>query len=833
MKFIADFHIHSRFSRATSKEINPANLAKWAQIKGIKVLGTGDFTHPLWLKELKENLEPAESGLYKLKHKAQNTKHKNNGFNNINAEETRFILTSEISCIYSKNNRVRKVHILIISPTFEAVEKINNRLEWIGNLKSDGRPILGLDAKELLKIVLQLSPASVVVPAHCLLPETNLHLKEGVKPIQDVIVGDFVYTHKGRIKKVKDVLKRTYRGRVYTIKPSYFRIGLTTTPEHPYLAIPNDRYKGRSTYYGEQLKREYFQNEISKWIPAKELKIGDILLFPRFRKIKDKKLLDLIGITGRKQIKVKGNKIAPIGSKITWLPRRITINKELCRLIGYYLAEGYTNNRDAITFCFSGHEKEYISDLKFLMQRIFGIKPSRISSKRGVDGVEIIYFSKVLYRIFNQLFYDSSVKRAYSKALPPWALELSLRKQVEIFRGWWRGDSGLTVSRTLMNQMKTILLRLGIIPSIHIDTKGQYAKRGKHFIGKRKISARHDLFSFSNLSFFEDKFSLLKEKEFKKWNYKTIKRNGWIDKNYVYLPIRNIEKTNYRGEVFNLEIEKDNSYVSEFATIHNCWTPWFALFGSKSGFDSLEECFEEYSKYIFAIESGLSSDPAMNWRLSGLDRLAIISNSDSHSLQKIGREANVFDTTLDYRSIIEAIKEKNPKKFLYTIEFFPEEGKYHFDGHRLCNICFSPQESKKNKGICPQCHRPLTIGVLNRVEELADRPVGGGKEGKIPFRSLVPLGEIISEALGVASVTKKTMEEYENLIRRFGNEFAILLEAGSKELMANTLPEIAEGIIRVREGKVKIEPGYDGVYGKVRFFGQGEQQTISKQKSLF
>lgn len=247
----------------------------------------------------------------------------------------------------------------------------------------------------------------------------------------------------------------------------------------------------------------------------------------------------------------------------------------------------------------------------------------------------------------------------------------------------------------------------------------------------------------------------------------------------------------------------------------------------------MEECFEEYSKYIFAIESGLSSDPAMNWRLSGLDRLAIISNSDSHSLQKIGREANVFDTTLDYRSIIEAIKEKNPKKFLYTIEFFPEEGKYHFDGHRLCNICFSPQESKKNKGICPQCHRPLTIGVLNRVEELADRPVGGGKEGKIPFRSLVPLGEIISEALGVASVTKKTMEEYENLIRRFGNEFAILLEAGSKELMANTLPEIAEGIIRVREGKVKIEPGYDGVYGKVRFFGQGEQQTISKQKSLF
>ena len=428
MRFIADFHIHSRFSRATSKEITTTNLARWAQIKGIKVLGTGDFTHPLWLKELKTTLEPAESGLFKLK--AKWAKKKSNNDYTVDAEKTRFILTTEISCIYSKNNRVRKIHILVISPTIEAVEKINTRLEWIGNLKSDGRPILGLDAKELLKIVLQISPASMVIPAHI-------------------------------------------------------------------------------------------------------------------------------------------------------------------------------------------------------------------------------------------------------------------------------------------------------------------------------------------------------------------------------------------------------------------FTPWFSLFGSKSGFDSLEECFEEYSKYIFAIETGLSSDPAMNWRISGLDRLALISNSDCHSSQKMGREANVFDTDLSYRAIMEAIKQKNPKKFLQTIEFFPEEGKYHFDGHRACDVCFSPSETKKNKGECPQCHRPLTIGVLNRVDELADRVVGTKPANAIPFKNLVPLEEVIADALGVSSGTKKVMEEYQSLIRRFGNEFTILLETKISDLTASSLPEIAEGVQRVRENKLTIDPGYDGVYGKVRIFGDGEQKTVSKQKSLF
>ena len=415
MKFIADFHLHSKYSRATSRDMNLENLEKWAKLKGIKVLGTGDFTHPEWLKNLKEKLEPAEPGLFKFK--------------NSNSE-TRFILTTEVSCIYSKKGKLRKIHIIIFAPSFEVVEKNNVQLGWIGNLKSDGRPILGLDAKELAKIVFNVSSDCLVVPAHLM-------------------------------------------------------------------------------------------------------------------------------------------------------------------------------------------------------------------------------------------------------------------------------------------------------------------------------------------------------------------------------------------------------------------TPWFSLFGSKSGFNSLEECFDEYSKYIFAGETGLSANPLMLWRIPDGRKVALISNSDAHSPQKIGREANVFDTELSYSAISEAIKSKDPQKFLYTIEFYPEEGKYHYDGHRMCGISLSPAESKKYNNICPNCGKPLTIGVLNRVESLADRPDGFRPKNAISFKSLVPLAEIIADALGVMVGAKQVEEEYQNLIEKFGNEFKILIDVSRSELEATTLPEIAEGVIRVREGKVNIEPGYDGVYGKVRIFSKGEQKILSRQGTLF
>ena len=430
MRIVADLHIHSPYSRAVSKEMTLENLDYWARLKGITVMGTGDFTHPAWIKEIKTKLEPAEQGLYKLKSEIRSTKSETNSKFQIQNSETRFMLTVEISSIYSKGGKTRRIHNLIFAPSIEAAEKINAALGWQGNLKSDGRPILGLDAKQLAKVVLDADPKAMIVPAHC-------------------------------------------------------------------------------------------------------------------------------------------------------------------------------------------------------------------------------------------------------------------------------------------------------------------------------------------------------------------------------------------------------------------YTPWFSVFGSMSGFDSLEECFDEYTKYIYAVESGLSSDPAMSWRNSKLDKIAIISNSDSHSLQRIGREANVFDTELSYDGIVEAIKSHDPRKFLFTIEFYPEEGKYHYDGHRLCGFSCGPEDTKKLNKLCPKCGKPMTVGVEYRVQELADRPPGYRPESAIPYKSLVPLDEIIAESLGVGTASKKVKEEYKNLVGKIGSEFAVLVDASRADLERAAIPQVAEGIMRVREGRVQIEPGYDGEYGKVKIFIEGERQAATLQASLF
>jgi uncharacterized protein (TIGR00375 family) len=264
------------------------------------------------------------------------------------------------------------------------------------------------------------------------------------------------------------------------------------------------------------------------------------------------------------------------------------------------------------------------------------------------------------------------------------------------------------------------------------------------------------------------------------------------------------------------------------------WTPWFSLFGSNSGFDKIEDCFEKSTPKIFALETGLSSDPAMNWRLSALDRFSLVSNSDSHSPSRIGREANVFDCNLDYFEIRDVLRKKDKKKFLYTVEFFPEEGKYHYDGHRLCGVRLSPEESKKNNNRCPKCKKPLTIGVVNRVNQLADRQEGYVPENAIPFKNLIPLDEIIADAKQMGRGTVAIEKEYRMLVARFGTEFDILTKVPRQELEKATAPRIAEAILRVREGRVKVEPGYDGEYGKISIFGSEEDKAIGeKQLSLF
>ncbi len=419
--FYADLHIHSKYSRATSKDMNLEVIDQWAQIKGIKVMGTGDFTHPEWLKEIEEKLEEHENGVFTLKRQFK-----------LDVplscrKDIFFILTSEISCIYQKNGKLRKIHLLIMTPSLKDAFKINHALSKIGSLISDGRPILGADAKEITKIIFDVSPSSMIIPAHA-------------------------------------------------------------------------------------------------------------------------------------------------------------------------------------------------------------------------------------------------------------------------------------------------------------------------------------------------------------------------------------------------------------------WTPHFSVFGSQSGFDSLEECFEELTPYIYAIETGLSSDPPMNWRISKLDKITLVSNSDAHSPMKIGREANLFDTEINYNAITEAIKTR--EGFLGTVEFFPEEGKYHYDGHRNCKVRLSPKETIKRNYLCPVCGKKVTVGVMHRVELLSDRDDGFVPQTALPYHSIVPLLEIIAEINKTTAQSKQAFNKYMNIIDKIGDEYSVMMHTDINEI-EKINPLLSEAIEKIRNGKVILEAGYDGEYGKIKIFCEPEKMEVKGQTILF
>ena len=273
----------------------------------------------------------------------------------------------------------------------------------------------------------------------------------------------------------------------------------------------------------------------------------------------------------------------------------------------------------------------------------------------------------------------------------------------------------------------------------------------------------------------------------------------------------------------------------------HAWTPWFSLFGAFSGFDRLEDCYEDMTGHIHALETGLSSDPPMNWRVSALDKLALVSNSDSHSFYpwRIGREANVFDLEpgeLSYRAIVDAIRKKDSKRFVMTIEVNPAYGKYHWSGHRRCGVSLPPEEAMKLGNRCPICGKPLTKGVEQRVEELADRPYGFRPEGAIDFVHLLPLSEIIMRAIGASEPgNEEVWRIYKALVGKFGDEYSVLLDAEPEGLRAVAGPAVAEAILRVREGRVRITPGYDGVYGQIELFEEGPpefKKPVKGQLSL-
>lgn len=278
-----------------------------------------------------------------------------------------------------------------------------------------------------------------------------------------------------------------------------------------------------------------------------------------------------------------------------------------------------------------------------------------------------------------------------------------------------------------------------------------------------------------------------------------------------------------------LEIMLETCPEGMFIPAH-IWTPHFSMFGALSGFDRAEECFGELTPYIHAVETGLSSDPPMNWQLSALDRFQLISNSDAHSPAKLGREANLLSGDLSYYGLKQAVE--TGEGLDGTIEFFPEEGKYHFDGHRKCHICLSPAEAEAQGGICPVCQKRLTMGVSHRIAQLADRPEGFVPEKAKPFESLVPLLEVIAASTGRSAAGKKVREEYETMIRKLGTEFAILREVPIEDIKRECGYLTAEGIRRLREGKVERLPGFDGEYGAVRLFTPDEIESPEGQMSM-
>jgi uncharacterized protein (TIGR00375 family) len=795
MRVIADFHIHSKYARATSQKCDIPGLASGAKQKGISLLATGDFTHPSYFNELRRDLKSGSEGLFDF-------------------GQVKFILGTEVSVTYDQGGKNKRMHHLILAPSLDVVAQINDRLAKYGNLREDGRPTLMLSSAHLAEEIFSISKDCMIIPAHCMLPGTYIQCNPRVKSIEDIQEGDLVYTHKGRARKVTKLFKRHYKGEVIRTIPWYFSLGVITTTEHPIFAIKT--VKNCSWAKGLVCKptashlrvcyHHYYEQYKPQWVLARDLEKGDVLLYPRIKDTTDVEKYFVEGYGG---------------------DQSIDINPDFCRLAGYYLAEGYSNGRDGIGFAFHPDEKNYIEDVKKLMKAIFGL-----DSKLGKTSGDIIFYSKSVMALFRQLFYCSDTKRAFSKSLPNWMLILPLMKQKEVFVGWWRGDKGSTSSKILANQMKTICLRLGIIPGIRVDSRKAYEARGKHKIGQRKINAGYDNFVFNSLTFFEDPFDLLNQAEFKEFKYKKDIRHGWVDSNYVYLPIRKIEKSPYEGVVHNIEVEEDNSYLADYAAVHNCWTPWFSVFGSKAGVDSIEEAFEDQARNIHALETGLSSDPAMNWTISALDRYTLISNSDAHSPGKLGREANVFELDkVTYRSVTDTIKTR--KGFVKTYEFYPEEGKYHYDGHRKCKVLLSPPESKSKNDICPVCRKKLTIGVMHRVADLADRKPGFRPEGAVPFQYIVPLPTVISKAIKKPETSVKVAEEYSKLIRYFGNEFSVF-EAPEEQLRLATTKEIADALMKVNTGKVKWVPGYDGVFGELILDESAPKKgsVDKKQKSL-
>jgi PHP family Zn ribbon phosphoesterase len=771
MKFIADFHIHSKYSRATSKDMDLAHIARWAKLKGITLMGTGDFTYHLWLEELKANLQDLGNGLFKYR-------------------DVYFILTTEISNIYSKGGRTYRIHNIVFSPSLKTCDKINAALSGFGNLASEGRPILGLDAAELTRIIFDIDEDCMVVPSHVWTPwfslfgsmsgfdriedcfedqtpkifaletglscydeETEVLTQGGWKKFSQIQQSDKICTLNLNTDNIEfqmpiKIFTYKYKGKMYRLKTK--RVDLLVTPNHKLLYSPCD-FRNRKLYSLKEAGLLFHRSKIFKkdgiWVgknpkyfilPAVKIRHGS-----RY-------------YSGRRVEKRKEIPIEP------WL-----------KFFGFWLAEGWVSEgKDGdYNVCVSNRDQNLLSEIEHILNS-FGYKTFRSDNIVRVRNFQLFHYLKKFGKCYNK-FIPLEIK-SLSKELLEILLEYYIKGDGHIYGRAGKGLSATTTSIRLRDDLQEIALKAGISAYYKLGYK-----KGKTFISpgcKKLYQQRNDSWI---IFFIRRNRPIILPSTIKKYNY----TESWID------------------------------------------------------YDGLVYCVNVPNRVIYIRRNGIplwcgNSDPAMNWRLSRLDKYALISNSDSHSPSRIGREANVFDCQLDYRAIKEALKTKDKKRFLYTIEFFPQEGKYHYDGHRNCQVRLSPRESRTQNNRCPRCGRPLTLGVMNRVEQLADRPDGFVPSSAIPFKHLVPLDEIIASGRKISKGSQAIEREYHSVLARFGSEFKVLLEVPEDELLKALPGRIAQGIIRVRESKVRIVPGFDGVYGKVEIFDEGDQPG-EKQLSFF
>jgi PHP family Zn ribbon phosphoesterase len=773
MEFIADFHIHSKYSRATSRDMDVKHLAEWARLKGITLLGTGDFTHHLWLEELKNNLEDLGNGLFKYK-------------------GVYFILTCEISSIYSKKGKTYRIHNMIFSPSFKTIDKINETLSRYGNLASDGRPILGMDAAELARIIFDIDENCIIVPGHIWTPwfslfgsmsgfdkiedcfeeqtsrifaletglscydeKTEVLTENGWKKFSDLLYSDKICTLNPKTDRIEYHLPRRifsyiYKGKMYKLKTK--RVDLLVTPNHRLLYSPCD-FRNPKPY---RLKEAQFLFKKSKRLKKDGIWIGEnpeYFILP--------------------EVKMKHGSRYYSGfrkKKETRLPIRPWL-----KFFGFWLAEGWTTEgkRGQYAVCVCNNDKNLLKEMKEILDG-FGYKAYQRGDIVRVRDFQLFHYLRQFGKCSDK-FIPLQIK-SLSKELLEILLDYYIKGDGHIYGRTGKGLSATTTSVRLRDDLQEIALKIGISAYYKLGYR-----KGKVFVspGWKKIyKQRNDSWI---IFFIRHNRPVILPSTIKKYNY----IESWVD---------------YGGFVYCVAVPNRVVYVRR-----NGIPLWCG-----------------------------NSDPAMNWRLSALDRFTLISNSDSHSPQKIGREANVFDCELNYKTIREVLKTKDKKRFLYTIEFFPEEGKYHFDGHRLCGIRFSPKETKQNNGRCPKCGKLVTVGVMNRVEQLADRPEGFMPSNAIPFKNLIPLDEIIAEAKGLNKSAQAVERDYLSAIAKFGNEFNILMKAPKEDLLKGLTSRIVEGIMRMRQGRVNVKPGFDGEYGIISLFGEEEKDTeAEKQLSLF